>query len=701
MIPHHHHHLLRGVPLFLILVLLSLSSSPSYGAAPIPGFRPPAVPLVVNDPYLSIWSFADNLTDIQTTLWDGANKNLTGLIRVDNVVYRWMGYDTLTSPQDFPPVQQISVTVTPTRTIYIFEVGTDLQLTVTFFTPILPTSHDLMSRPVTYITMSVLSTNTHHVDLYFSASAELAVQSVNESVSWSRQQSPGGLNTMRTGTVAQQYCALAGDAVGINWGYLYVAAPSSDAQMAQCVGPQADVRAAFVKTGTVPNDTKSSPGPVTPSYPVLAVSWGMTVTPGNTIEKTLIIAYDDVYSMNYFGLMMKAYWTQLYPNILALMDKAWSDYPSLLLEATQFDVEFFEKMTTAGGDKYSTLTALSFRQVMGGTKLVWNSQNSSIWFFMKEISSDGDVSTMDVIFPASPFFLYYDATLLQYLLLPILEYSMNHTNVLYNLPWCPHHLGTWPISNLRPDQQENMPVEETAGMMIMLAAILQQNPDWIDFLVSNYWTLLHNWGEYLLSSLPDPENQLCTDDFEGPIPHNSNLAGKGIIGLGAWAQILALAGDFEDHEVAFYEKISAAYAAAWMQLSNPNNTNHYNQRYDKPGWSLKYNLIWQYLLHLKTFPQEVFDTELAFYRTKLTPYGVPLDNTMPSSDIDSESWVFCFDRTVTGFAELFGLLYDFADFTPQRVPLTDWYWVDQGTQRGFQARPVLGGFWMQALLQKV
>ena len=38
--------------------------------------------------------------------------------------------------------------------------------------------------------------------------------------------------------------------------------------------------------------------------------------------------------------------------------------------------------------------------------------------------------------------------------------------------------------------------------------------------------VLITWGDYIVDSLPDPGDQLCTDDFEGKSPHNVNLAAK-------------------------------------------------------------------------------------------------------------------------------------------------------------------------------
>src|SRR5437899_5324450 len=95
--------------------------------------RPPAVPLVTHNPYLSIWSMNDNLTDGPTRHWTGAPQPLTGLVRIDGKTFRWMG----AGPQSIPVIKQTSLEITPTRTIYHFE-KEDILLEISFLSPLLP-----------------------------------------------------------------------------------------------------------------------------------------------------------------------------------------------------------------------------------------------------------------------------------------------------------------------------------------------------------------------------------------------------------------------------------------------------------------------------------------------------------------------------------------------------------------------------------
>jgi len=157
----------RHAALFTVAILLNtISSGP--GAET---FRPPSVPLVACDPYFSIWSPADKLTDADTTHWTGKARRLTGLVKIDGKNFRIMGVD----PADVPALPQTKLEVLPTRTIYTFE-GAGIRLTLTFMTPALSDDLDVLSRPVTYLTWEsrALDNKSHTVAAYFDVRGAMA-----------------------------------------------------------------------------------------------------------------------------------------------------------------------------------------------------------------------------------------------------------------------------------------------------------------------------------------------------------------------------------------------------------------------------------------------------------------------------------------------------------------------------------------------
>ena len=97
---------------------------------------------------------------------------------------------------------------------------------------------------------------------------------------------------------------------------------------------------------------------------------------------------------------------------------------------------------------YYSIVALSTRQIMGAYVLTvppsggcsnTNVNMSEPLFFQKEISSDGNVNTVDVLYPAMPFFLYANPELLRYSLEPLFQ---NQESNFYPNGYSMHDLGT-------------------------------------------------------------------------------------------------------------------------------------------------------------------------------------------------------------------------------------------------------------------
>jgi hypothetical protein len=226
----------------------------------------------------------------------------------------------------------------------------------------------------------------------------------------------------------------------------------------------------------------------------------------------------------------------------------------------------------------------------------------------------------------------------------------------------------------------------------MIAGIAQVDGN-TDF-AKTYWPTLTKWAEYLKENGLDPENQLCTDDFAGHLAHNANLSVKAILALGAYGK---LAGTLGHHDLSEeYTAMARDFAKRWIGLANDGD--HFRLAFDRAGtWSQKYNLVWDHLLGLNLFPQDVIDKELAFYRTHQNQYGLPLDNRADYTKIDWLTWTASLDKSFNGFEALFDPAYKFADESASRVPLSDWYDTKTGKQVGFQARSVVGGIFIRML----
>jgi hypothetical protein len=653
-------------------------------------FRPPSIPLVTHDPYFSIWS-ANNLAyEGQTTHWTGTAQPLAGMIRIDDKAFQILGQ----GGRGTPVMTQSGVQVLPTRTIYQMDAA-GIHLDLTFLTPALPDDLEILSRPVTYLVWEVRSTDSqnHKISLYFHCSAQIAVNTPEQQITATRAR-VGNLDVLRVGSREQPVLGKSGDNLRIDWGYLYAAVPRAQVTASALINER-NARSEFLQSGSLPDsDDLDFPRAASDRSPGMAFVFDLGTVGTAPASRYLLLAYDDLWSIEYFNRKLRPYWRRNGMDAAALLQAANQDYVSLTGRSRKFDDQLMAELRTAGGEEYARIASLAYRQTIAAHKLVADIDGTPL-LFSKENFSNGCIDTVDVTYPSSPFFLAFNPQLLKGQLIPILEYA---SLPRWRFSFAPHDLGTYPLANGqvyggREQGEENqMPVEESGNMLLMVAALAQKDGN-ADFALK-YWPVLSRWANYLKEKGLDPENQLCTDDFAGHLAHNTNLSLKAILAVGGYAALCDKAGRKSD--AAAFRRTAEEMAAKWQQMANDGD--HYRLTFDKAdSWSQKYNLVWDRLLKLNLFPPEVARREITYYKTKLNKYGLPLDLRRDYTKLDWEFWTATMAENPQDFAALLSPIYRWVNETPDRVPLTDWYGTADGKKQGFQARSVVGGIFIKLL----
>lgn len=341
--------------------------------------------------------------------------------------------------------------------------------------------------------------------------------------------------------------------------------------------------------------------------------------------------------------MMRPLWASYFLEVTKLLVFHYLDFHNAFSLASNYSAQLAVDAYKSGADDYVDIVALSARQVLGATTFSGTPDDPIL--FMKEISSNGNFQTIDVIFPAFPFFLYTNPKWLAYLLEPLIEHMLSGQ---YPNTYAMHDLGThFPNATGHPDgNDEYMPVEECGNILMMGLALanslqygsnitamsqftsrgavtpigpaddklfpLNFSPDEMQYIddrwgggiqgkklaqkwIERSYKLWKQWTGYLVEFSLEPANQLSTDDFAGWLALQTGLALKGIIGIRAMAGLSEIVGN--DADVKYYKNVSETYIAKWEEYGISRDKTHAKLAYDWYGsWTTIYNLFGDALL---------------------------------------------------------------------------------------------------------
>lgn len=606
--------------------------------------RPPAVPLITVDPYFSIWSESNALTDVECTHWTGRPVTIKGDVTIDGNTFRFMGE----CEEGIPAAKQVSLDVEALTTTYIFE-QSGVRLKAEFTTPLLPDDLYVMTRPVSYLMLSYEPTDgaCHKLSVKLAVSEQICLDKAGQSPVFVKKLG----NTVRMGTNRNPILGKDGDDLRIDWGYFYLTAPD-----AKVYGEK--------KNGMT----------------YASAEFGFD----DDNRALVTFAYDDIRSIEYFGEQLTSFWNKDGEKISDAIRKARRDYDIIMKRCKKFSDRMFIDAVKSGGEEYAELLMLAARQTIAAHKVAVDTDGDII-FISKECYSNGCAATVDVSYPSIPMFLLYNTELVKGMIRPIVKYARSD-EWIYD--FAPHDAGRYPRvngqiygrdANHAPNEpllvyDKQMPVEECGNMIIMDAAVAVADKN-ADFAMSHK-DLLDSWVKYLIENGRDPENQLCTDDFAGHLAHNCNLSLKAIVGIAAYGIILGVAGDKNamDDYIGMAKKMAKDWA---VRASNGDGS--YKLAFDKPGtFSMKYNIVWDKLFGTEIMDPSVIESEVLSYKSKTHPYGLPLDSRQPYTKSDWLVWTATLAKDREVFKAMVEPLWRMFNYTTSRVPMTDWYYTLTG-----------------------
>ncbi|KAI6907044.1 DUF1793-domain-containing protein [Hortaea werneckii] len=582
-------------------------------------------PLAVKNPYLSTWVPGYQMNDsahARPEFWAGQPLTWIVLARINGKTYSLFG-----NPEDVGNTTAAiteSVSFTSSHTFVNLTAGA-ASVTLDYFSPVLPRKEDYVrqSLPYSYLTVTATPSRDEEIDVQIFSAIDHT---------WTAQNGAASLNSSSSGSAEyfqfynpSQIPYTEVDDMATYGSVLF--GTISNAGVTHTCAPAHMTINQFDTLGRLADNDLSCSGS---DLAALSKDIGI-VRRHSPAEVTFAVGLDRREAIKYLGNTQTGLYRSVWSTEAEAIEYSLRDYESAYNTSLSFDAEVKARSRSVSdsfGDKYADIVEASVRQTFGAIELTATDDlGASPQAFIKEISSDGNLNTVDIIFQTWPVFISLNPDYIRLLWEPTMSYSASGR---WPKDFVIHDMGThYPNATGHDDgREEHMPLFETSSLFILFYAYQKYTGDasW----VKQYSSLLTGYADYLVNHSLYPSAQLISVDAIRGYPNQTALAMQSAMGLKAASKLL-------DNDA--YAEVADSYAtkiydhALGLDGSTVQDSTHFTYYYGQDDtWNVIFAAYSDVLLELDTFPSAAWDMQSEWYLRQMRELGLPFAGPMDNLD---------------------------------------------------------------------
>ncbi|KAH8900593.1 hypothetical protein GQ53DRAFT_632535 [Thozetella sp. PMI_491] len=559
-------------------------------------------PLAVRNPYLSAWlpgNLASNAPTATAHFWAGQNVTWPVLVRVDGVTYTAFGEPG--GVEGATPATHQGIRYTSTHTIVTLRAG-PATVTLDFFSPVSPSNFLRQSLPYSYLTVNVTASTAHSIQV-FSGVDESWSGYAGNALAASVYTAKDGISTYFNISYPGQTLYKENSDMAA-WGSVVMGSRPSSSKLTYQYNTRRTAQQGFRVNGTLPNTAQAF---ATSNLFAISHDFGSV----SKAQAVFAVGYDRAHALYFLNESYSGYYQATYPTPHSAVPAFLDDYDAAYQESLVFDARVAAAGKTLSTD-YADLLELSVRQIYGAMDLVIPTASldkSEVYVFLKEISSNGDASTVDVIFPTFPALYVLSPEWIKMLVEPYFVYLTRGT---WPFEYIPHDLGGKFYPNFWGyplGRSEAILVEATGPFFTLLHAYSKAtgaSAAWLQ----PYMSKILIAGDWLVKNGLYPISQLSTVDAIPATANQTGLSTSAAVGLKALGTVLGLA-NYTNAGENFAKVIATSPGLGLDSASSPT---HLTYNYGLPSsWGTAFHLFPDALLGLNTFNGSVAALQASWY----------------------------------------------------------------------------------------